>query len=94
LIGAPLAERAPSHFRLGAMEISLRSPLLVVFAVSILARIIAARVMLPQFKEVRSAEPISTRRILWRLGTGQPLFAQAGEFIKRYSSLNSRDKQS
>ncbi len=36
-------------------------------------------------------EPISTVRILWRLGIGQPLFAQAGEFIKRYSPANGRD---
>jgi hypothetical protein len=41
--------------------------------------------MLPRFSEVRAAEPISTMRILWRLGVGQPLFGQAGEFIKRYS---------
>lgn len=92
LIGAPLAEHAPSHLRLGSMDISLQSPLLVVFAVSILARIIVARIMLPLFKEVRPAEPISTRRILWRLGTGQPLFAQAGEFIKRYTPSNDREK--
>jgi hypothetical protein len=31
-------------------------------------------------------------RILWRLGVGQPLFAQAGEFIKRYAPANSREK--
>jgi hypothetical protein len=32
-------------------------------------------------------------RILWRLGVGQPLFGQAGEFIKRYSPSNNPDEE-
>jgi len=92
LIGAPIAEHAPAAFGLGPIHISLISSLPVVFIVSSLARALAAWAMLPRFREVREAEPISTRRILWRLGAGQPLFAQAGEFIKRYTPQNTRRK--
>jgi hypothetical protein len=69
------------------------SSLPAVFLISSIARAIAAAVMLPQFREVRVAEPISTMRILWRLGVGQPLFGQAGEFIKRYSPSNNPDEE-
>jgi MFS family permease len=92
LIGAPLAEHAPSVFHLGPVRITLISSLPVVFFVSAAARALAARAMLPRFREVREIEPISTVRILWRLGVGQPLFAQAGEFIKRYSPATHRKK--
>jgi MFS family permease len=92
LIGATIAEHAPSSFKLGAIHITLISSLPVVFFVSSIARAIAAWIMLPQFREVRPTEPISTMRILWRLGAGQPLFSQAGEFIKRYAPSNSQEK--
>ncbi|MFA6174820.1 MAG: MFS transporter, partial [Kiritimatiellales bacterium] len=85
LIGAPIAEHVPAEFKLGLFHVTLISSLPVVFFVSSIARTVAAAVMLPRFSEVRAAEPISTMRILWRLGVGQPLFGQAGEFIKRYS---------
>jgi hypothetical protein len=66
-----------------------------VFIISGIVRALVAAAMLPRFKEVRSAEPISTMRILWRLGVGQPLFAQAGEFVplirKIYSSSTGRN---
>ncbi|MEI8206410.1 MAG: MFS transporter [Kiritimatiellales bacterium] len=95
LIGAPLAAHAPETLHLGRIDITLRSSLLIVFAVSILARIAVARLMLPQFKEVRDSEPISTTQILWRLG--EPLFTQAGEFIplirKIYSSSAGRNEK-
>lgn len=94
LIGAFIAEHAPSEFRLGPVHIKLISSLPVVFIVSAITRAVAAALMLPRFKEVRTAEPISTMRILWRLGVGQPLFGQAGEFIKRYTPSNSREKKS
>ncbi len=91
LIGASVAEHAPSAFTLGPLQIKLLSSLPIVFLVSSIARAIAAAFMLPRFKEVRVAEPISTMRILWRLGVGQPLFGQAGEFIKRHAPSNSRE---
>lgn len=94
LIGAPLAAHAPETLHLGRIDITLRSPLLIVFAVSILARIAVARHMLPQFKEVRDSEPISTTQILWRLG--EPLFTQVGEFVplirKIYKSTGRTEK--
>jgi MFS family permease len=94
LIGAPLAAHIPATLHLGGMDIALRSPLLIVFAASTLARVAVARITLPQFKEVRSSEPISTTQILWRLG--EPLFAQAAEFapfIRRiYSSSGRQEK--
>ena len=87
LIGAAIAEHAPSEIRLGLVRITLLSSLPVVFVVSGLARAIAAAIMLPQFSEVRDIEPISTARILWRLGIGQPLFGQVGEFMPRLRAL-------
>ncbi len=44
-------------------------------------------IMLPQFSEVRETEPISTVRILWRLGIGHPLFGQVGAFMPRIRAL-------
>jgi MFS family permease len=87
LIGAFIAEHAPSEIKLGLVHISLLSSLPVVFVVSGLARAVAAAIMLPQFSEVRDIEPISTARILWRLGIGQPLFGQVGEFMPRLRAL-------
>lgn len=87
LIGAWIANHAPSELRLGMLHISLRSSLPVVFLASALARALAAAIMLPQFSEVRDIEPISTVRLLWRLGIGQPLFGQVGEFMPRLQTL-------
>ena len=89
LIGAFIAEYAPAEINLGLVHISLRSSLPVVFVVSGIARAIAAAIMLPQFSEVRETEPISTARILWRLGIGQPLFGQVGAFMPRLRALVS-----
>lgn len=82
LIGAPLAKYAPDSFSLGSLHIHFLSSLPVVFTISGVTRAVIAAIMLPQFKEVRKTEPISTARILWLLGTGQPLFGQAGEFVR------------
>jgi MFS family permease len=87
LIGAHIAEHAPSSFNLGMIHVTLRSSLPVVFVVSSLLRVVAASIMLPQFSEVRSVEPISTGRIIWQLTTGQPLFGQVGEFMPRLLAL-------
>lgn len=93
LIGAPLAEHIPSSFTLGAVRITLISSLPVVFIVSVIARMLAAWAMLPRFREVRNAEPISTVRILWRLGVGQPLFGQAAAFIPYIRKFYSRPEK-
>ncbi len=87
LIGATIAEHAPASFELGMIHVTLRSSLPVVFVVSGLTRAVAAAIVLPQFSEVRDIEPISTARILWRLGIGQPLFGQVGEFMPRLRTL-------
>jgi MFS family permease len=89
LIGAFIAERAPSEINIGLVRISLLSSLPVVFTVSAIARAVAAAIMLPQFSEVRDIEPISTARILWRLGIGQPLFGQVGPFMPRIRAMVS-----
>jgi MFS family permease len=86
VIGASIAEYAPPSLKIGLIEMTLTSSLPVVFVVSGLVRGIAAAIMLPQFSEVREVEPISTTRILWRLGIGQPLFGQVGEFMPRLRS--------
>ncbi len=93
LIGAFIAEHAPSEINLGMVNISLLSSLPVVFVVSGIARAIAAAIMLPQFSEVRETEPISTVRILWRLGIGQPLFGQVGAFMPRIRALISPNQR-
>jgi len=87
LIGAFIAEHAPMEFSLGLGHVTLQSSLPVVFIISGIARAIAAAIMLPQFSEVREAEPISAVRILWRLGIGQPLFGQVGAFMPRIRAL-------
>jgi len=89
LIGAPLASHLPSELRLGSWHILFHSSLALVFIISSAARALAAWMMMPRFREVREAEPISTVRILWRLGVGQPIFGQAGEFIPRIRKLYS-----
>ncbi|MCC7299636.1 MAG: MFS transporter [Verrucomicrobia bacterium] len=80
LIGAPLAEHLPSELHIGAAHIVFRSSLPLVFLISAVARTLAAGIMMPSFREVRAAEPISTVRILWRLGIGQPLLETADRF--------------
>jgi MFS family permease len=87
LIGATIAEYAPSTLQVGLIHVTLSSSLPFVFIVSGIARAVAAAIMLPQFTEVREVEPISTGQILWRLGTGQPLFGQVGEFMPRLRTL-------
>lgn len=87
LVGAFIAEHAPTNIDLGLIQISLQSSIPVVFFVSGVARAIAAAIMLPQFQEVREIEPISTVRILWRLGIGQPLYGQVGEFMPKLRNL-------
>lgn len=80
LIGAWIAEHAPAQIHLGMLHITLLSSLPVVFLVSAFARAVVAVVLLPQFKEIRETDPITTAQILWRLGIGQPLFGQVGSF--------------
>jgi MFS family permease len=87
LIGAYIAEHTPASFDLGLIHVTMHSSLPFVFVVSGLARAVAAAIMLPQFGEVREVEPISTSRLLWRLGIGQPLFGQVGEFMPRLRTL-------
>ena len=89
LVGAFIAGHAPAELNLGMAKVTLLSSLPVVFVASGIARAIAAAIMLPQFSEVRETEPISTARILWRLGIGQPLFGQVGTFMPRIRALVS-----
>lgn len=93
VIGAFIAEHAPSEIHFGLVHITMTSSLPVVFVVSAMARAIAAAIMLPQFKEVRDIEPIATARILWRLGIGQPLFGQVGEFMPRLRTFTRPPKK-
>jgi len=86
-MGALLASHVPSELHLGLVHITLTSSLPVVFVASGIARAVAAAIMLPQFSEVRDVEPISPARILFRLGMGQPLFGQVGEFMPRFRTF-------
>jgi len=86
LIGATIAEHAPTEFHLGMLHITLQSSIPVVFLVSGIARAVAAAIMLPQFKEIREIESIHPARLLWRFGTGQPLYGQVAFLLPRLRS--------
>jgi MFS family permease len=93
-IGAWLATHTPAELHLGTVHLALSSPLPVVFVISAITRAMAAAIMLPQFREVREVVPISTARILYRLGIGQPLFGQVGVFMPRLRVIASQKKKS
>ncbi|WP_372846894.1 MFS transporter [Pontiella sp.] len=92
-IGAWLATHTPSELHLGTVHLALSSPLPVVFVISAITRAIAAAIMLPQFREVREVEPISTARILYRLGIGQPLFGQVNVFSPRLRAIAAYNRK-
>ncbi len=73
VIGAWCALNMSSSYRIGSLQISFLSSLPAVFIVSGLLRALVGILLLPHFKEVRVAEPITSRQILWRLSTGEPL---------------------
>lgn len=81
MIGAWCALNMPSSFRLGGIHIVFLSSLPAVFIVSGMVRALVGILLLPQFKEVRPAEPITSRQILWRISTGEPIFNRITEIM-------------
>jgi MFS family permease len=81
VVGAWCALNMASSFSLGGIHIVFLSSLPVVFIVSGLLRALVGILLLPQFKEVRPTEPISSRQILWRISTGEPIFNRITEIM-------------
>jgi hypothetical protein len=44
-------------------------------------RALASILLIPMFKEVRPSEPISKRKLLWRITCGEPIFEQFGPLM-------------
>lgn len=86
VIGCFLAEHLPSEYRFGSFHMVFLSSLPAVFLVSGLLRIIVGMIVSSAFKEVRPSEPISTRELLWRVTSGEPVIGQIGDFIAFVSS--------
>jgi MFS family permease len=81
VVGAWCALNMPSSFSFGGVHIIFLSSLPAVFIVSGLLRALVGILLLPQFKEVRKTEPISSRQILWRISTGEPVFNRITEIM-------------
>ncbi|MEI6515220.1 MAG: MFS transporter [bacterium] len=82
VIGAWCAANFPSSYTIGGITIVFLSSLPSVFILSGLLRALIGILLLPQFKEVRKSEPITSSRILWRLSTGEPIFARITEILE------------
>ena len=82
VVGAWLANHLPSSYHIGGIHIVFLSSLPSVFIISGVLRALIGIVLLPHFKEVRKSEPISSTRILWRLTTGEPIFARIAELME------------
>ena len=78
VLGAWLATHLPNTYRLGALHVTYLSPLPAVFVVSGVLRLVALLLLLPQFKEVRPAEPISPGALLLRLWSGEAFTGTVG----------------
>ena len=81
VVGAWLAVNMPSSYHLAGVHIVFLSSLPAVFIISGLLRALVGIFLLPMFKEVRPSEPISSRQILWRLSTGEPIFNRITEIL-------------
>lgn len=81
IIGAFLAEYLPADLRLAGYCIHYVSGLPVVFIVSGLVRVVIIIIFLPLFKEVRNIEPISSRKLLWRVAIGEPIINHARHLV-------------
>jgi len=81
VIGAWCALNMPSSYSFSGLHIVFLSSLPAVFIVSGLLRALVVILLLPQFKEVRKTEPITSRQILWRISTGEPIFNRITEIM-------------
>ena len=81
VVGAWCALNMPSSYSFGGIHIVFLSSLPAVFIVSGLVRALVGILMLPHFKEVRVTEPITSRQILWRISTGEPIFNRITEIM-------------
>lgn len=81
VIGAWCALNMSSTYQFGGLHIVFLSSLPAVFIVSGLLRALVGILLLPQFREVRPSEPITSRQILWRISTGEPIFNRITEIM-------------
>ncbi len=88
VVGAWCATNLPSSYSYGAVRVEFLSSLPAVFIVSSLLRILVGILMFPLFKEVRrTTEPITSRQILWRLTTGEPIMDRLNELNEFMENL-------
>lgn len=92
VIGALLAERLPSSYSLAGFKWICLSSLPAVFLISGIGRLFVALMLISSFKEVRVSEPITTRELLWRITSGEPIFGQLAEIVDFVSSPLKRGK--
>ncbi|MCX6996017.1 MAG: MFS transporter [Kiritimatiellaeota bacterium] len=78
VLGAWLATHLPSAYHLGPLRVTYLSPLPAVFVVSGVLRVLALLLLLPQFREVRPAEPVSPGALLLRLWSGEAFAGTLG----------------
>ena len=81
VVGAWCASNMPANYQFSGIQLVFLSSLPAIFIVSGLLRALAAILLLPKFKEVRKAEPISSSQLLWRLSTGEPILDRITEVI-------------
>ena len=89
-LGAWLATHLPSAYRLGPLHVAYLSPLPAVFVVSGALRLLALLLLLPQFKEVRPAEPISPGALLLRLWSVEAFTGAFGDVVSRVGNALRR----
>jgi len=83
---------ALGRFAIGGIEVT--SPLLVLFLISAILRILAAGLLLPQFQEVRPVEQIAHRQLVFQITNLRPLSGatfsvMSGFFQRRRGSVRT-----
>lgn len=81
VIGATLADHLPAAYRLGPFHVTFLSSLPAVFLISCLLRAGVTILLMAMFKEVRKTEPISSRVLLWRITSGEPILEPLGQLF-------------
>lgn len=86
LLGGIAASNLPSSIKIGLTVWHFGSPLLIVFVISALLRLLAASTLLPFFNEVRSVNPTGHRELLFTVMQVRPI---AGFTFGLYTGVRS-----
>jgi hypothetical protein len=90
LAGGYAADHLPRSFCLGPWTWEPSFILLVVFLISGVIRLVAARILLREFKEVRPVEPIGHRGLIFRVSHVKPI---AGVTFSLFTGLFRGERQ-